>query len=93
MEFLKFLPLILRFRDCADAYKQETGKGKPAYISRRFVGAVLFLVAGFLVKQSGIVISDDAVSLLADNIDTAIVGAIAIYGTVLGIVGQIRKGK
>ena len=83
---------ILLLKSVAEAYEAEKGTGKPLYLSRRFVGAVLALVAGYIACKKGITIDATAVQTLSDNVVAIIGGCISAYGIVMHVVGQVQKG-
>lgn len=89
----KYLKLIGLLKNAQDAYREDTGKDKPWYLSRRFIGALLALPCAVATIQLGITIDNDAVKTLVDNIPTLISGSIAVYGVVMHIVGQFDKAK
>ena len=91
MNILKYLPLILKFKNISAVYQEETGQGKPFYMSRRFIGLVITVIFAIVTIWTGVTI-DDAVSLqIADNIVAVITAIITLYGVVLGIIGQVKK--
>ena len=89
----KYIPLILRFKNISDVYQEETGQGKPFYMSRRFVGLVIAAVFAIVTLRTGITI-DEALSLqMADNVISLITAGITLYGIVLGIIGHFKRTK
>jgi hypothetical protein len=90
-KFLKYLPLLLKLKEVSEIYEAETGKPRPALISRRFLGAVLLLISAGLAKYFDITIPENMIETIADNIDAIIVAAIGIYGGVMGVVGIVKK--
>ena len=91
VNLLRYLPLILKFKNIAEVYKEETGQGKPFYLSRRFIGLVITAIFAIITIWTGVTI-DDVLSLpIADNIVAITTAVIALYGVVLGIIGQIKK--
>lgn len=91
MNFLKYLPLILKFKNISEVYQEETGQGKPFYMSRRFIGLVITVIFAIVTIWTGVTV-DDAISLqIADNIVAVITAVITLYGVVLGIIGQVKK--
>src|SRR3989304_2012205 len=91
VNILKYLSLILRFKNISEVYQEETGQGKPFYMSRRFIGLVITVIFAITTIWTGVTV-DDAISLqIADNIVAVITALIALYGVVLGIIGQVKK--
>ena len=91
VNFLKYLPLILKFKNISEVYQEETGQGKPFYMSRRFIGLVITVIFAIVTIWTGVTV-DDAISLqIADNIVAVITAVITLYGVVLGIIGQVKK--
>lgn len=92
LRFLKFLPALFAFKEVAEAYSQETGNTlKPAYFSRRFIGALLTALGGVVAIAFGVVIDPATVDILAGNLEVVAGGVVALYGAVLGVVGLFRK--
>ena len=91
VNFLKYLPLILKFKNISEVYQEETGQGKPFYMFRRFIGLVITVIFAIVTIWTGVTV-DDAISLqIADNIVAVITAVITLYGVVLGIIGQVKK--
>ena len=91
VNILKYLSLILRFKNISEVYQEETGQGKPFYMSRRFIGLVITVIFAIITIWTGVTI-DDAMSLqIADNIIAIVTAIITLYGIVLGIIGQVKK--
>lgn len=93
MNFLKFLPLVLKFKDISEAYQSATGKDRPAYLSRRFVGALLVLLGAIASIALGVQIDENVVMSVTNGLDTLIAGGITLYGAILAIIGQIKAKK
>lgn len=93
MGTLKYLSLILRFRNVAEVYKEETGEGKPFYYSRRFIGLVITVIFAVVTMKTGIVLDDNLSALIADNVVSVITALVALYGVVLGIIGHFKRSK
>ncbi len=91
--FIKYLPLLLKFKSVAEAYKEEKGTGKPWYISRRFLGAALLLGAAFLGIQFGITLDQSLIDQIANNLADLVPAAIGLYGAVMTVVGLIKRDK
>lgn len=89
--FLKYLPLLLKLKDIAEVYKQETGENKPWYLSRTFVGSIIAFVFTCLTVFLGIEFDQGQITFLTDNISTMITTGIALYGVIMSFIGQIFK--
>lgn len=90
MNFLKFLPLIMKGKSIADAYREETGQEKPFYMSRRFIGAVIAFIGAALGIASGIQLDANVIESITGNVEALISAAIALYGGMLAIVGAVK---
>lgn len=93
MNFLKFIPLLLRGKGIADAYKEEVGTGKPIYLSRRFVGLVIVLLGAIASMYFGVTLDEGILSSLTDNLLSVISAGVALYGVILSIIGVIKRKK
>jgi hypothetical protein len=90
-KFLKYLPLLLKLKEVSEAYEAETGKPRPAYISRRFLGTVLMVASVGLATFFGVTIPEGIADTMADNLDTIIVAATGIYGGIMAVVGIVKR--
>ena len=91
--FFKYLPVLLKFKNVAEIYKDEQGKNKPAIISRRFVGAVIILIGAYLGVRYGISAEIFNIEQITEHL-MSIIGSITIlYGIVMTVVGYIKKSK
>lgn len=95
MNFLKLLPLILKGKQVADVYQQETGQGKPWFASRRFVGFVILLIGSVvgIVLGTDVVMDEVLVNAAADQIIAWISAGIALYGLGLKVIGWWKRQK
>jgi uncharacterized membrane protein YidH (DUF202 family) len=93
LKFLKYIPLVAMGKNVSTAYKEETGKERPAYLSRRFIGAALALAGGIAAVQFGIKIDDNIIASVTDNLDKLIAAGIALYGAIVLIIGIFKKQK
>lgn len=91
MSFLKYLPAILKFRQVSTIYQEETGKDKPFYVSRRFIGAVITAIGAILSIYLGVKIDENLLSTLSDNVETLITAIVALYGLIMLIIGHIKR--
>jgi len=93
IKILKYLPLVAMGKNVRNSYLEETGKERPPYLSRRFVGAVTTLIGGFLAIHYGINISNENLSQVVDSVDKLISAGITFYGVLMTIWGTIDKQK
>jgi hypothetical protein len=89
--FLKYIPLLLKFKDVTDVYKKETGENKPWYISRTFFGSAIAFIFTCLAVFFGLVVDANTVAIVADNAYTISSAIVALYGIIMTFVGQIKK--
>jgi len=89
----KYLPLVGLLKDVSTAYKDETGKDRPAVLSRRFIGAVLALAGAFVSIQLGVEISADTLAQITDSLDKMVAAGTVLYGAVMVIVGLLKRKK
>lgn len=92
-KFLKYLPLVSLMQNVSDTYKEGTGKDRPAYLSRRFIGALIVAVGAFLSIQSGMTIDQNILDQIIENTDRLISAGIALYGLIVVIVGVVKRKK
>ena len=95
MMFLKLLPLILKGKQVADVYEQETGHGKPWYASRRLVGLVILLVGSVIgiVLGTDVVMDEAIVNAAAEQIIALIGAVVGLYGLILKVIGWWKRKK
>jgi len=89
LKLLKYIPLVALGKDITNALKQK-GTDRPAYLTRRFVGAAIIFIGAFLSIQFGVTIEENIIQQMIDDTDKLIAMAIAGYGAVLGIYGTVR---
>ena len=90
----KLLPKVhLGFKDVSEAYKTETGDKRPSYLSRRFVGSVAALIGLLLTSLTDIKLDSTVLDGITINIDQMITLGLSLYGSILIIVGQIKRDK
>lgn len=101
----KALGLVLRGKDARKVYQEELGKDRPVWLSRRFVGTVITLIGGVLGWKFGV--STDQIMDFALKSDSFLDAAnraydvikadwpviVSFYGSVIGIIGVIRRKK
>ena len=54
IKILKYIPLAILGKNVGQAYSEESGKERPFFLSRRFLGSVIALGSGFLAIQYGV---------------------------------------
>ena len=92
-KIFKYLKLLGRFRDIESTYKEETGKARPAYLSRRFVGALVIFVGAALSLYFGVEIVENILSNITESIEKVVATGIVLYGLILEIVGIVKRKK
>lgn len=92
-KIFKYLKLLGRFRNVTDAYEGETGKKRPPYLSRRFVGALVIFVGGVLALQFDVKIDENILTNITESIEKITAAAIVLYGLVMEIVGIVKRKK
>lgn len=93
LKLLKYLPLAAIGKDVGKAWVEDTGTERPKYLSRRFIGSVLALGAGFAAVHCGIKIDADSLATIGDSIEKIITAGIALQGVALTIWGIIDRKK
>lgn len=92
-KLMKFIPLVALGKDVSVSYKEETGKDRPPYLSRRFMGAAIALGSGFMAIQYGVKLDAEMLSSITDSLDKMLTAGIALYGAVITIVGYFKRAK
>ena len=92
-KLLKYMPLVALFKDVSASYQEETGAGRPFYLSRRFIGAVIALAGGAATIAFGITIDATVLNQLTDNLEKGISAIVVLYGVILTIVGAFKAKK
>jgi len=92
-KIFKYLKLIGLFKNCDKAYKEHTGKDKPAWLSRRFIGAVVILIGAGLSIHFGVKIDSEILSTVTDSADKIIAAGIILYGAIMEIVGIVKRER
>jgi hypothetical protein len=93
--FLKYIPILLKFKDVTKVWKAEglDVSTKPFWLSRRFVGVVLIIISGILTSHFGIKIAEADVKTFADALIGLAQAATVIYGSVEVLVGYFKRNK
>jgi len=90
---LKYLKLIGLFQNSKKAYKEHTGKDRPAFLSRRFMGAIVLLVGTALSIHLGVKIDSNIFANIADSADKMVGAGIVLYGAIMEIVGIVKRER
>lgn len=93
LKIFKYLKLLGRFRDIEKTYKEETGKTRPAYLSRRFVGVLVVFIGAVLCLQFDIKIDENILTNITESIEKIIAACIVLYGLVMEVVGIVKRKK
>ena len=91
--WIKYLPLLLKFKNISDVYKEETGENKSWWLSRRFFGVVIIAIFAFLSIQFGFDMSALSPDVIANHIVNAVQAFIGLYGIIMVIVGYFKRKK
>lgn len=90
LKLLKYWWMVGTFRQVAEVYREEQGKNKPLFISRRFMGVVCVAIALALAKFQVAEVSEQEANLVADYLIEIIAG---IYGLIQLVVGIWKREK
>lgn len=97
-KMFKYIKLLLQWKDIRKIYREEYGKKKPWYASRRFVGLIILFIGAILKTFFDIYLPPETIESLTDNavlvgtvIDTIIPALVSIYGAITYIIGQVKK--
>jgi hypothetical protein len=94
IKFIKYLPkVLLGFKDVSDKYKEETGQGRPWYLSRTFIFSALCFIGTLITIVTGISIDPQLLNTLADNLPTLISSIVALVGAILSFLAQWKSQK
>lgn len=92
--FIKYLPkVLLGFKDVSDKYKEETGQGRPWYLSRTFIFSALCFIGTLITIVTGISIDPQLLNTIADNLPTLISSIVALVGAILSFLAQWKSQK
>ena len=92
--FIKYLPkVLLGFKDVSDKYKEETGQGRPWYLSRTFIYSSLCFLGTLIAIGTGITVDPQLINTIADNLPTLISSVIALVGAILSFIAQWKSQK
>src|SRR3990167_8987083 len=85
------LALAPTFKDMRTVYEQETGQGRPFYMSRRFRGSLIAGVATIAAVHYGVDFSPETIINISENLERVISAVTAIYGFVMILVGTVKR--
>lgn len=92
--FLKYLPkILLGFKDVSDTYQEETGEGRPFYLSRTFVFSLLCFLATGATVFLGITFDQEQIKIVADNLVTIVTAVIAVIGAIMSFIAQWKSQR
>jgi hypothetical protein len=89
----KYIKLLLKLKDIAGVYFEEKGKGRPFWMSRRFIGVTITSLAACVGLLSGVDFNAETLNGLTDNISAFITAGVAIYGAIMTLVGYFKSAK
>ena len=92
-KLIKWLPALLKGKDVAEAYKAETGKNKPAIVSKRFIGTVVVLASAIVSIQYGVTLDADVLNKLTGSLTDLATASTTVYGLVIVIKGVFDAKK
>ena len=92
-KILKYLKLFGLFKNVQGAYKEEKGKDRPSFLSRRFIGAVVVLIGALLSLHFGVKIDENILNNITDNTEKVVSAGILLYGLIMEIVGIVKRQK
>jgi len=87
----KYIKLLMAWQDVSTVYKEEQGKDRPFYLSRRFIGSAIGLLGVFLHVQFGISLDEATQISLINNVEKFIPAGIIVYGSGMAIVSFAKK--
>jgi hypothetical protein len=99
-QIIKYIKVLLKFKDVRKIYKEENGTDKPGWASRRFIGAAILFIGILLQTFFGIELDNKTLTSLSDNFGTLTGAArvvipvgVQLYGLILAIVGAVKKSQ
>ena len=90
-KWMKYLALAPTFKDMRTVYEQETGQGRPFYMSRRFRGSLIAGLATIAAVHYGVDFSPETIINISENLERVISAVTAIYGFVMILVGTVKR--
>ncbi len=89
---LKYLPkIIFGFKDVSKQYKEETGEGRPWYLSRTFLYSALCFVWTLVTVGTGVELEKEKLDAIADNVTVIIPAVIALVSAILSFIAQFKR--
>ena len=92
-KLLKFVPLVALGKDVRASVAEESGKERPFWLSRRFIGSALTLIAGFCAIQFGVKLDAETLTKLTDNITQLATVVMTLWGLVVTVIGYFKRNK
>lgn len=92
-KLIKYFKLFGLFKNVQGAYKEETGKDRPAYLSRRFIGAVVILGGAVLSLEAGVKIEEALLIDISNSIEKIVAAALVLYGLIMEVVGIVKRQR
>lgn len=83
--------VLFQLKNVRSEYEQLKEEKRPFYLSRRFIGAVLIAISFIIAYITGTQIDNTIIEQVTDNIVIVIEAVIAIWGTVMVIVGYFKR--
>lgn len=93
LKALKYYPLVALGKNVTNEWESAHQEDRPFYLSRRFTGAALMLIAGFLGIHYGVKIDETLINQISDNLQTAITAAVTVWGLIIEVVGIVKREK
>jgi len=87
----KYIKLLAGWQDVQDTYRQEKGKDRPIYLSRKLIGSVIGLLGVFLHVQFGIAVDEATQISLIDNFEKLFPALMVVYGSGMAIVSIVKN--
>jgi len=99
-QIIKYIKLLMGFKDVRKIYQEENSADKPGWASRRFIGAGVIFAGVLLQNFFGVDLDAKTLGNLSDNFSTlagaaqvVIPAGVQIYGAALAVVGAVKKSK
>lgn len=94
LKYLKYIPQMLGlFKDTTKAYKESEGTDRPAWLSQRFIGAIITGIGGLLASLRIIELPEGTIEGLSNSIPSVVDMVLVIWGQVIAILGAYKAQK
>lgn len=93
MNWIKYLPALLKFKDAVSLYKSENKGEHPKILHRRVMGAFILAIGTAVAIYTGQDFDQNFWNSITDNIVTAGSAVVALYGAVMHIVGWLKRKR